>query len=52
MERRSSIKMDCLVVVTIKWVKSEALLKESYSDLEIVVFIGFRSAAFQLLSLL
>ena len=52
MQRRSSIEMDSLVVGSIKWVERKALLKESCSDLEKVVFKGLRSAGFQLLSLL
>ena len=52
MQRRSSIEMDRLVVGSIEWVESQALLKESSRDLEKVVFKGLRSAGFQLLSFL
>ena len=52
MQRRSSIEMDRLVVGSIEWVESQALLKESSRDLEKVVFKGLRSAGFQLLCFL
>ena len=52
MQRRSSIEMDRLVVGSIEGVERKALLEESCSDLEKVVFKGLRSAGFQLLSLL
>ena len=44
--------MDRLVVGAIEWVESEALLKESCSDLEKVVFKGLRGTSFQLVRFL